>query len=51
VLTITKRKRVEQRNFFYINNFIDWNTYNIFYDEDFLTNEMRAVEKFDELDR
>ncbi len=51
VLTITKRKRVEQRDFFYINNFVDWNTYNIFYDEDFLTNETRAVEKFDELDK
>jgi len=51
VLTITKRKRVEQKNFFYINNFVDWNTYNIFYDEDFLTNETKAVEKFDELDK
>ncbi len=51
VLTITKRKKVEQRDFFYINNFVDWDIYNIFYDEDFLTNETRAVEKFDELDK
>ncbi len=51
VLTITKRKRVEQRDFFYINNFVDWDIYNIFYDKDFLTNETRAVEKFDELDK
>ncbi len=49
--TITKRKKVEQKDFFYINNFIDWNIYNIFYDEDFLTNETRAVEKFNELDK
>ncbi len=51
VSTITKQKKVKQRNFFYINNFIDWNIYNIFYDEDFLTNKMRVVEKFDELDK
>ncbi len=51
VLTITKRKKVEQKDFFYINNFIDWNTYNIFYDEDFLTNETKAVEKFNKLDK
>ncbi len=49
--TITKRKKVEQKDFFNINNFIDWNIYNIFYDEDFLTNETRAVEKFNELDK
>ncbi len=51
MLTITKRKKVEQKDFFYINNFVNWNTYNIFYDEDFLTNETRAVEKFNELNR
>ncbi len=51
VSTITKQKKVKQRNFFYINNFIDWNIYNIFYDEDFLTNEMKVVEKFNELDK
>ncbi len=51
VLTITKRKKVEQKDFFYINNFVDWDTYNIFYDEDFLTNETRAVKKFNELDK
>ncbi len=51
VSTITKWKKVKQKDFFYINNFIDWNTYNIFYNEDFLTNEMRAVEKFNELDK
>ncbi len=51
VLTITKRKKVEQKDFFYINNFVDWNIYNIFYDKDFLTNKTRAVEKFDELDK
>ncbi len=51
VLTITKRKKVEQKDFFYINNFIDWDIYNIFYDKDFLTNETRTVEKFNELDK
>ncbi len=49
--TITKQKKVEQRDFFYINNFVDWDIYNIFYDKDFLTNETRAVEKFNELDK
>ncbi len=51
MLTIIKQKKVEQKNFFYINNFVDWDTYNIFYDEDFLTNGTRAVEKFNELDK
>ena len=51
VSTITKRKRIKQKDFFYINNFIDWDTYNIFYDKDFLTNETKAVKKFDELNK
>ena len=28
---------------YYINNYIDWNTYNIIYDSDFFNQEMRAA--------
>ena len=28
---------------YYINNYIDWNTYNIIYDSDFFSQEMRAA--------
>ena len=32
-----------QNNTYYINNYIDWNTYNIIYDSDFFSQEMRAA--------
>ena len=32
-----------QNDTYYINNYIDWNTYNIIYDSDFFSQEMRAA--------
>jgi hypothetical protein len=31
---------------YYVNNYVNWNTYNIVYDENFLKNEARRAEKY-----
>jgi hypothetical protein len=37
-----------ERNDYYVNNYSNWNTYNIVYDEDFLQSDSRRVKSYRE---
>ncbi len=41
----------ESKKFFYVNNYIDWNTFNILYKENFLKKKARKTNKLASLDR
>ncbi len=41
----------ESKKFFYVNNYIDWNTFNILYEESFLKKKVRKTNELASLDR
>ncbi len=42
---------IESKKFFYVNNYIDWDTFNILYEENFLKKRVRKTNKLASLDR
>ncbi len=41
----------ESKKFFYVNNYIDWNTFNILYEEIFLKKKVQKTNELASLDR
>jgi hypothetical protein len=39
---------LNERNDYYVNNYSNWNTYNIVYDEDFLRSDNRRIKSYKE---